>query len=196
MRVSPGSAFVRVVAILLPFWVAPGTFSQPNPERPLGKVSLPQGPKAHTPIRHGTAIGVIGSLGNPHSFLCRNSPLGEGAALGKTAGEVPAGEHRDETRHTEALLEQCTVETRHILSVALHRLVIVPQAAVGESQCVLRHNREAKIPRGSGHCQGALATLEGAVQFAYRHKMDGQIGGDPPQPLLVAQRLSESRGVL
>ena len=61
----------------------------------LGEVSLAQRPKAHSPIYQDTAIGVIGSLGDLHSFLGGCLPLGEGAALGKGDDEAPR-------EHTEA----------------------------------------------------------------------------------------------
>src|SRR4029434_963513 len=34
------------------------------------------------------AIGGIGNFGKPHPFLCKNSPIGEGAALDKTGSKV------------------------------------------------------------------------------------------------------------
>ena len=48
----------------------------------LGEVPLAQRPKAHGPIRHDPAVGVIGGLGNPHPFL----------------GEVPSPRRRRRTR--------------------------------------------------------------------------------------------------
>src|SRR5262249_36521665 len=147
-------------------------------------------------IRHGTAKGVCGSLGDPHPFLSKLSPLSESAALGKTVDEVTAREHRGETGQTKALLEQRIVETHHVLAVALRRLAIVSQTEVGKSQLVLRHSREANIPQGSGNGQCALATLNGMVILAYRCKTGDQISCDPPQPVVVTQGLGQGRGVL
>ena len=58
------------------------------------------------------------------------------------------------------------METRHVLSEALHRPRIVPQAAVDLPQVVLRRDREANIPQVRGNRQGALAGREGVVRFA------------------------------
>ena len=153
-------------------------------------------PKAHGPIRQDTAVGVIGGLGNPHPFLGGRPPLGEGAALGKGAGEVAAGEHGGQSRQAEALLEQRAVETRHVLLEVLHRPTIVPQAAVDMPQVVLRRDREANIPQVCGNRQGALAGREGAVRVACLPKMGEQIGRDPPQPVLIAQGFGEGFGFL
>ena len=71
----------------------------------LGKLPLAQQPKANGPIRQDTAVGVIGGLGDPHPFLCRRPPFGEGAALGKVAGEEAAGKHGGQPRQAEALME-------------------------------------------------------------------------------------------
>ena len=61
----------------------------------LGEVSLAQRPTPHGPIRQDTAIGVIGSLGDLHPFLCGYLPLGEGATLGK-------GDDKETGENTEA----------------------------------------------------------------------------------------------
>jgi hypothetical protein len=161
----------------------------------LCKISLSQRPKAHATIRHDTAIGMIGSFGNPHPFLCKNSPLGEDAALDKTGGKVTVGLHRCQSSQTEALLQQCAVEIRHILAVALHRLVIVPPVTIGVSQIVPRHNREANISQSRSNSHGALAKLEGAVQFSCRYKMDDQVSSDPPQTMCVAQSLGKGSAI-
>ena len=69
----------------------------------LGDVSLAQGSQAHTPIRHDTAKGVIGGLGDLYPFLGRGPPLGEGAALGKGNAEETAGERGGQPRQAETL---------------------------------------------------------------------------------------------
>ena len=56
------------------------------------------------------------------------------------------------------------MKTRHILLGILHRLLIVPQAAVGNPQIVLYGDRDANIPQVSGDHQGALTGREGAVR--------------------------------
>ena len=62
------------------------------------------------------------------------------------------------------------METRHVLSEALHRPRIVSQAAVDNPQAVLRRDREADLPEVRGNRQGAPAGRQGAVRFAYLHK--------------------------
>ena len=113
----------------------------------LVEVALAQRPKAHRPIRHDTAVGVIGCLGNLHPFRCGRMPLGKGTALGQRDDEVTAGEDRGQPRQPQALLEQCPVETRHVLLEALHCPAIVPQAAVDPTKVVLDHDCEAISPR-------------------------------------------------
>jgi hypothetical protein len=162
----------------------------------LGEVTLAQRPKAHSPIRVDTAVGVIGSLGNPHRFLCGCSPLGEISALSKGKDEDTARAHRGQTMQTEALLEQFAIETRYALLQQLYRLTIGPQAAVEGPQVVLRYDRETDLSAVRGHRQGALTRREGAVWITHQRKMGEQIGRDPPQPVMVAQTLSEHFSVL
>src|SRR5262249_49909117 len=122
----------------------------------LEEVSLAQRPKAHSPIRVHTAVGVISSLGNPHPFLSRRSPREEISALSKGEDEDTAGAHRGQTVQTEALLEQFAMETRYALLQQLYRLTIGPQAAVEGPQVVLRYDREADLSAVRGHRQGVL----------------------------------------
>ena len=129
----------------------------------LMEVPLAQRPKAHGPIRLDTAIGVIGSLGNLHRFLGGSPPLSEGAALGEGPGEEAAGVHGGQTVHAEALMEQLTLETRHVLLKALHRPTIISQAVVDIPQVVLRRDREANISQSRGNRQGTLTGREGVV---------------------------------
>ena len=64
---------------------------------------------------------MISGLGNPSPFLGEYLPLAEGAALGKASSEKAAREHRDQMILTETLMEQCALETRHVLSEKLRR---------------------------------------------------------------------------
>jgi hypothetical protein len=93
-------------------------------------------------------------------------------------------------------VEQPALETRHVLLAKLHRPTIVPQAAVGVPQIVLRRDREANLPQGRGNHQGALTGGEGVVRSAGKHKMGEQIGSDPSQAMLVAQDFGEGVGFL
>jgi hypothetical protein len=160
------------------------------------EVALAQRPKAHGPGRHDTAIGVIGSLGNLFPFFAGRPPLGKGAALGKGDDEVTAGDHGGQARQAKTLLEQCAVETRHVLLQQFYPSTIISQAAVGVSQVVLCRDREADILQVSSNCQGAMTGLKSGVRFAGLHKMGSQIGCDPSQPVGIAQSLGESCGVL
>jgi hypothetical protein len=63
------------------------------------------------------------------------------------------------------------METRHVLFVALHRLLIIPQAAVDKPQVVLRCDCEANLPEGGGNRQGTLTGRECLVRFADLRKM-------------------------
>ena len=74
-----------------------------------------------------------------------------------------AGVHRSQTRQTEALIEQLAVKRRYVLLEVLHRLPVVPQAAVDIPQVVLRHDCHANIPQSRANFQGALASREGVV---------------------------------
>ena len=139
---------------------------------------------------------MVGSLGHLYPFCGERPALGEGAALGQGDDEVTAGEHRGQPRQPEALMAQRAVETRHVLLEALHRLTIVPKASVDTAQVVLRRHREANIPQGRGHRQGALTGREGAVRVTHLGKMGEQIDRDPSQPVWVAQGLGEHFGFL
>ena len=93
-------------------------------------------------------------------------------------------------------MEQRAMETGHVLLEALHRLTIVPQAAVDTTQVMLRHYCEANIPQGSSNGQGALTGREGTVRVTHLRKMGEEIDCDPSQPVLVSQGLSEPGGFL
>jgi hypothetical protein len=86
------------------------------------------------------------------------------------------------------------VETHHVLLEALHRPTIVPEAAVGLPQLLLRRGREANILQVSRNRQGPLTEREGVVWFACLRKMDGQRNRHLPQPVLITQGLGEDCG--
>jgi hypothetical protein len=86
------------------------------------------------------------------------------------------------------------VETRHVLLEAHRRPTIVPQVAVDLPEVVLRHDREAHVLQVRRNRQGTLTAREGVVWFACLRIMGGQKSRDPPQPVLVAQGLSEGCG--
>ena len=96
----------------------------------------------------------------------------------------------------EALLEQLAGETRHVLAETLHRLRIVSQAAVDNSQIALHRNRETHLLQVRSYRQGALTERKGAVQVTHVHKMGEQMGCHPPQSVLVTQGLGTGIGVL
>jgi hypothetical protein len=93
-------------------------------------------------------------------------------------------------------MEELALETRYVLSEALHCPRIVSQAAVDNPQVVLRHDREANLPQVRGNRQRAPAGRQGAVIFAYLHKRIDQRGRDPPQPVVIAQGFGEGLGFL
>src|SRR6266436_4455126 len=93
------------------------------------------------------------------------------------------------------LTVQLACEERHIPPEEVYRPMIIPQVIAGLAQVEMRCNLEVDIPESCGDGQGTLACGNGAFIVRSGAEMAGHIGGDPPQPTLIAQRLGESLGL-
>jgi hypothetical protein len=95
---------------------------------------------------------------------------------------------------TEAFPEELTFETRHALSEALDRPLMVSRGHVCLTQVDIRDGLEGDIPKRLGAGESALARREGALLVGRRPEVLAHIGGNLPQPAMVVEGRGERVG--
>jgi hypothetical protein len=129
---------------------------------------------------------MVGRLGDLKGGLRVSDSLVEPAELGEHVGELGSRERRLDAGRPEALVAQVTLEC----DVPLEEGSRVPERALGSVRHAQKGGRDhldRAIAEGPRDGQGLLAESDGLVVVASGQALVRHEGGDPPEPVLVAE---------
>src|SRR6185295_5267419 len=140
-----------------------------------------------TPVQREGMIGrfsdAYGGLGVPDSLV-------ELAELGEQVSEERSRERRLDDGRPEALVAQVALE-RDVPLEEGGRLAELAPGGVRPAEKGRGDHLDRAITEGSRDTQGLLAESDGLVVIASGQALVHHEGGDPPEPVLVAERPGE-----
>jgi len=103
-----------------------------------------------------------------------------------------AGENRGQNPLAKALVGEVAFEELDGALEAISGTLELAEAQVNLAHAHARYHFEAKIATRLCHGQGPLTGTDSADGITSNPKMGRHVGGDPPQPTLIADSLGES----
>src|SRR5262245_34196465 len=138
------------------------------------------------------AVGLRDALRDPDRVIAAREGFAEFSDFGKATAEAMEGIYGGQTGQAETFASEITLERHDVLASMLYRSAIVAERLPAQRQNKIRQNPKTEVVQLLGDVQRTLARGHAAVGLAHPEVVLAQVGGDPREPPLVTESLSQA----